>query len=188
MNAFPVALKIFVAHEDLPSGIRAVSLLNKLSASLENYLGLGDSAWQMEDNNFWNFGSLLDLDLREQVLAACIEADIIVISAGGQTQLPASVKTWIESALGRKEGRPSAVVAIFSGRQEPSTNSLLPIAYLRQLAERHGVDFFSNLDNQPQPGDSAIEAVFYPRFESDAEFSHDASANEFENKRWGIND
>jgi len=188
MNANHAAPKIIVAHEDLPTGIRAVALLNKLSARLENYGGEGDRTWRMENHDVWNFKCLQDLALREQALAASIDADIIVIAAGSQSQLPSWVKDWIENALGQKQGIPAAMVAIFCGRQESPAYSLPPIAYLRQLAELHGMDFFCNLDNQTSPGDSSIEVFFNPRFETDTEHSHDALAYEFETQRWGINE
>jgi hypothetical protein len=184
MNIIHAALKIIVAHEDSLTGIRAVALLNKLSARLENNLSLGDSPWQIENSNLWNFECLQDLDLREQALAAGVDADIILISAGSQTQLPTWVKTWIDKALGQKQGRPSAMVAMFCGRQEPSAPWLRSVACLRQLAKQHGADFFCNLDKRPH---SDTEAVFHPRFENDSEFSHDALADEFEKQRWGIN-
>ncbi len=188
MNAIQPALNIVVAHENSLTGIRAVAFLNQLSARLEDHLNLGESPWHMDNNNFWNFECLQDMDLREQALTASVDADIILIAAGSQPYLPAWVRTWIESALGKKQGRPSAMVAMFCARQEPPATSLYPIGYLRQLAEQHGVDFFCNLDRRPQPGDADSKAVFNPRFESDSELLQDASVGDFEMRRWGINE
>ena len=182
------ALKIIVAHEDSLTGIRAVGLLNKLAAHLENHLGLAGCPLQVESNNLWNFECLRDLDLRAEALSASADADIILISAGSQTQLPAWVKTWIEGVLGRTQRRPSAMVAMFNGRPEPSATSLRPAAYLRQLAELHGVDFFCNLDLRTAPITTDRQAAFPSGFEHDSGFSSDGSSDDFKIRRWGTNE
>ncbi|HEY1663708.1 MAG TPA: hypothetical protein VGI03_14920 [Verrucomicrobiae bacterium] len=148
MKELNSVFKIVIVHDDLISAIQAVEMLKRLAERLESEHGIGCNIWQTI-NNIWKFDWLEDPELWEQVVANTIEADMIIISAGSSTELPACVRNWIEKALPRKQGEPTALVALIGGERKNRSESSQSGVFLRQMAQQFGFDFFCNLDHQP---------------------------------------
>ena len=128
------AFQVFVLHEDTITGVRAAAVLGRLADFLERE--------PVMQNEIWKFDSLAHPALCEQALAQAIEADMIIVSAGGGGPLPLPVARFLSAALAHKQDRPSALVALLdlkAGRQP------FPLrADLQELAEKFCVDFFCN--------------------------------------------
>jgi hypothetical protein len=139
-------LKIIIVHENLIGGIAAVAVLRRLVAQLEAELEIKSGAWQI-DSNVWKFEMMRDPELCAQAAAEAAEADMMIISVGG-AGLPARVGDWLESVLPMKDGRPAALVALLDRENDASGEPPRSGAYLRRLAEQHGLDFFCNTDDQ----------------------------------------
>lgn len=150
-------LKIILVHENLIAGIAALAVLRRLVAQLEAELEIKSGAWHV-DSNVWKFEMLRDPELRVQAAAEAAEADMIIISVGN-AGLPASVRDWLESALPMKDGRPAALVALLDRGNAASGEPPRSGAYLRRLAERYGLDFFCNSDDQSRHIASGIESI-----------------------------
>ncbi len=159
MNSFSTTLfKVTIVHEDTVTGLQATEVLKRLAAQLSGRLGMEISPWEF-DNHVWKFDWLNEPEVFQEAVSTSVEADMIIISARAEDELPINIRSWIESVLPRKEGDCSALVAVLTRNENASTTALAPARYLRQLAQTHGVDFFCNLDDHPQHVQSGLEAV-----------------------------
>src|SRR5262245_9405073 len=131
------AFRIVTKYEDFAAGLRAVQMLERLSARLRSEFQLISSVWKFE---------LLDnRTLRDQAAAEAAAADLIIISTSSAADLPDSVKNWIAGWVPNKQGYRTALVALF-GREETSTSQPPPVwTYLRDAAENAKMDFFCNV-------------------------------------------
>ena len=165
-------LKIIIVHESLIGGIACVAVLRRLAAQLEAELAIKGGAWQI-DSNVWKFEMVRNPELCAQATAEAAEADMIIISVGGDG-LPADVSDWLERVLPMKDGRPAALVALMERGNDISGEPLHPETSLRQLAEQHGLDFFCNTGGQSRHIASGIESVV-SRYESDSTIWRESS-------------
>jgi hypothetical protein len=141
--------KVTIVHEDSVAGIQAVDFLGRLTARLGARLNLDINPWQFY-TRAWKFDWLRDSKLWSEAVAKSVEADMIILASRVHGNLPAPVRSWIESVMPRKQSKPAALVALLDGRCENGFGALPPARYLRLLAERYGVDFVCNLDDDPQ--------------------------------------
>ena len=170
MYEFP-AFKIVVAYEDFLSGIRARDMSEKLAHRLKTEFAI--------NSDLWKFDLLMGRLLREQAADAASEADMIIISAGAGTELPAHVKGWVERWSMQKRNRLSVLIALLHQEEEPPENQIPPLChYLRQVAEKAGMDFFcktgtgdghrldfeftvGTMETQPEKTKAALEEILY---------------------------
>ena len=131
------AFKIVIAYKGCAAGFRAWGMADALGSELKPDLEIVSDLWEFEQ--------MADPQLRACATANAAEADMAVISAGGGTGLPAHVKKWIETWLGRKKDRPAALVALLDqGGNHPS--AALPLcSRLRRMATRGRVDYFCKM-------------------------------------------
>ena len=186
MNRLQSVFRITIVHEDHDTGMLATEVLNRLAARLDTELGQNEYPWLIDSNAF-EFRLLRDPDQWEQAAAGAVEADLIIISAGGARELPECVCNWIKHVLVRKQGVPAALVVLLDSGQAGHVERSQSGSYLRQLAERCRVDFFTSLDGQPPRAESAIEAVL-SGFEDDAGLVEATASRDSEWRGWGIND
>jgi hypothetical protein len=146
------AFKIVLLHEDLVSGRRGSSVVDRLAGQLEMDVG------QLE-TEMWKFSVLRDRDLRAHAMTPLIQANMIIIAAAGGTDLPMHIREMIEAALRLRGDHDAAIVALFDW--ENATWDELPRAgrYLKRLAEKTGLDFFCNKGEwQPKAQTGEISA------------------------------
>lgn len=137
----PYPLRAILVYEDVAAALRAQDLIHRLASELQPEFELS--------NEVWKFELLRHLQLKEEARAEAVEADLIIISAGKDTELPEMITSWIESWLADKVGRHTSLIALFN-REEPSTAEadVKPQSareYLRRAAEIGGMDFFCNI-------------------------------------------
>ena len=130
------AFKILVLHEDTLTGVRATSVLERLTDQLEVVSAIKSKVWK--------FDSLSHPELWEQAAVQAGEADMVVVSACGNHLLPPCVRSLIEDALSCRYGRKAAVVALLDWDLELSPQPSPLYTSLRQLTEKWGMDFFCN--------------------------------------------
>jgi hypothetical protein len=186
MNVLDSIFKVIIVHEDPVSGQQAASVLRRLAARLESEFAI-EGAMSETSGNVWKFEGLQNPEQMELAVAKAAEADMIIISAGNLSKLPDCVRNWLESALPRKRGEPAALVALLDRTTETHTATSHPGDYLRELAERFGLDFFCNAD-ETRRRDSGIAAVL-SRAEDDSAPRPESISYQANNYRgWGIND
>ena len=143
---------IVLLHEDLVSGIRGSSVLERLAGQLEMESG-------QLDIEIWKIAVLRDARLRGRVITALAHANMIIVSAAGGAELPDHIKELIETSCARRSDRDAAIVALLDW--ERATSGQMPRVgrYLRRLAAQTGMAFFCNQGaGQPRlerAGDSA---------------------------------
>ena len=130
------ALKVVIAYETFAAAVRAKEMSGRLTAELNSSCEVGS----ME--------SLIHLPLRQLAATGAAEADIVVIASQNPEALPIHVKDWIEDWLPRKKRGPTALVALFDEEREPPQEPSSLGIYLGLIAERGGMDFFSNADDR----------------------------------------
>jgi hypothetical protein len=185
MNTLDSVFKITMVHEGSIAGQQAADLLTRLRAELQTQLGMDLNAWEV-CHHVWPFEWLQHHKPWKQALAEAADADMIVVSTGGNTELPACIRSWLEQVLARIKDGPVALVALLDGRRENAAASP-PARYLRQLAEQRGADYFCNLDFQPPRVQPASEPV-PSSFEEDSMFLQEAPTGDSAQGAWGINE
>jgi hypothetical protein len=129
------AFKIVIAYENLAAGLRAKEMTERLAAQLESELEV--------KSDLWKFEMLDHPQLRGHAATAAAAADMVVVSTGRSDELPAHVQTWIDDWLPLKKGGVTALVALVDPATESPGKPSRLCAYLRQVAEEGGMDFFS---------------------------------------------
>lgn len=180
------AFKVIIVHEDTIAGLQATHILKQVAANLAAQLGMEVNPWEI-CSHVWHFEWLQDPKLNEQAVAESATADIIIISTESETELPVSVRGWIESVLPRKQGAPMALVAFLGGRKELHAATLPCTIYLRQLAQQYGVDFICNAPDKRTGIESAVASAF-SRVEEDSALLQEARPYEPSPRGWGLND
>ena len=128
------SFNIVIAYEDFVTGKRAKKTYDYLVANLGH-----DCEFC---NQMWKFEVLGISKLREMAAKDAVMADVIIISAHGDTDLPAEVKAWIESWLAQKTN----AIALVAQFDSPHENPLLRAAacnYLDNVARRADMEFFA---------------------------------------------
>jgi hypothetical protein len=151
------ALNMAIAYEDFAAGLHAMRTFQGLFDD-------GQRQLQFNMRNAWKFDFLRITELREAAITETVRADLIIVSVHAAKELPATVKWWIETAVERREGDPGALVLLYDRhRRNGSKRPPSAEAYLTELAERAGLDFFargaSTESMRPTPEENSDEPV-----------------------------
>jgi hypothetical protein len=130
-------LKAVLIYEDIAAGVRARWFCQKLARALDCAL----------EEKMWNFHVLGIREIRNSSAIAARSADIVVVSVSGHTELPGTIRVWLEMWLLLLRKKKPALVGLFnlSSRQRSASFS----ACLRRVAERGGIDFFPRQMSAP---------------------------------------
>lgn len=131
---------VVIAYEDFETGKHAKHTYD----FLVEHLGRESQF----TNQMWKFDILRIPKLREIATKDALDADIIIVSSRGDDDLPAPVKSWIESWL-TEPGHALALVALFSGPREEAPARRCIRAYLAAAARRGKMEFFAQPDDWP---------------------------------------
>jgi hypothetical protein len=138
--------KTVIAYDTLSSAIHAKEMSERVAVHMES------------EFDAWPFELLAVSCVREQAIRTAAAADMVILAAHGAVELPDPVKNWIESALRQKHNGSAALVALLHDDWITSAKPPPLCAYLQQIAERSGVEFFCNLG--PWRGEYAIEGGY----------------------------
>lgn len=137
----PSNFNVVIAYEDFEAGKHAKKTYDFLVEHLGRECHLS--------NQMWKFDVLRLPKLLAMAAKDASEADIILVSSHGGSDLPVEVQHWLEAWL-REPGQALALVALFDRPREHT----LPIrSYLAGIARRAHTAFFAQPDDWPQPGD-----------------------------------
>jgi hypothetical protein len=101
--------------------------------------------------DLWTFELLRHPRLRDWAATEAGGANMIIIAARGDKELPDHVKAWIESWLPQRREGLGILVGILGEEAEPPGETRL-CACLRQMAEKGHMRFFSQADRWSQLG------------------------------------
>jgi hypothetical protein len=149
------SLNVVIAYEDFETGKHAKRTYDFL---VEN---IGRD-WHLT-NQMWKFDVLVLPKLRDIAVEDAVRADIIMISSRGR-ELPAHVKTWIESWL-TVASNPLALVALFEYAREGAGPGNAARSYLADVARRGNMEFFAQPDAWPRhiTAEATVGACEEPR-------------------------
>ncbi len=174
------ALKVHLIYEDTETGLRAKQAVDRLGErfNLETDACL----------NPWRFDRLWEPTLREQALNEAAEADILLVSAHGQDELPPAILAWLEQWLASDHAGPRALVLSFDARARGSTGANQILASLHAAARLAGVDVLPHFGATLTPDwEMTIEDLHY-RAEAQTVLLNDALLQVEQHTRWGINE
>jgi len=129
-----LATKIVIASEDANGAVRA----REVSEHLARELSPGAEV----SSEVWRFNFLRHEDVRNVAAASITDADIVVVSARDEGELPPHVKIWIEDWAPVTRERPTALLALVDRQPEISPSLPSICSYLRRIARRAGMHFY----------------------------------------------
>ena len=127
-------LNVVIAYDSVAAGQRAMHSLS----FLERKIGDGMNV----DPRLWGFEFLEDSGMRDQAEVDGSEADMLIVSAGGESDLPATVKSWVTKCLAQRFGN-GAVVALLGTTDNFDRPDSARFQFLQSAAIEAGIDFFA---------------------------------------------
>ena len=120
-------------YEDLNSGKRSWNFYEELTRKFE------------EDFEFshlmWSFSMLADPQTLHLAARSAADANLVILSSTGATELPARVKDWVECWVRFANSQNSALVTLMDHKAKAGTVALTH-SYLRQVVGSRKIDFF----------------------------------------------
>jgi hypothetical protein len=135
------ALEVFVAHQDLATGVRAKQTLDRLCRQLKpaHFLHL----------HLWRFELLEDSILWREAVRNASRADILFFSLHGNQLLPSGLCHWFKHWLLLRDERPCALVVSLDYSERDSESGRNVLECLRTLAATGGIEVFPYFDAMP---------------------------------------
>ena len=137
-------LRVLVMYGDFAGGLGAKRFLDRISRQLDSAAGLSA--------NFWRFDLLGEVSLCEQAAVEAAAVDVILLVVGGQRQLPATVKDWMNRWLDHQGGHPCAFGVLLDRECAGSPEENPAVASVREFAAAAATDFFCGLSEAAIPG------------------------------------
>jgi hypothetical protein len=181
VGAGALRLDALVVYEDFATGLRA-------KHALDHAVQLLESAADVQVN-LWRFDLLGEPGLRQRAAQEAAGADLVFLSAHGQSGLPRTVNQWFQDCFARRGSEPCALaVSLDAGAKDtPSVSRLLEV--LGAAARLAGVDMFVQFGEPQEELESAIEGIRQCAETTTMileEFLHRAGGHSF--RDWGINE
>jgi len=110
-DAAPPPLNVAIIYDHQTAYRRAVRLLASTLVGCESAEEIRPRPWRCEELQA-NASAKL-------ALTDAAETDVFLISTAAHVELPAGVLGWLEVAFKRRDGRPTAVMALFNGEDDP---------------------------------------------------------------------
>src|SRR5256885_686123 len=130
------AFNVVLLYQDLASGLRAIRAFNYVVHQLDMQADFRV--------NVWNFDLLLELVKRKRVGNEALDADILMLAAHGQRELPGAVHSWLKLWLNLKKDRSAALVVSLDASAKDSEGGNPILRRLRPLVTGAGVELFSH--------------------------------------------
>jgi hypothetical protein len=126
-------IKFVIGYEDFGTGQRAMKSCKQLMDRL------GDQFQYL--TSFWKFDLLRVPKLKDLAAQEASEADVLILSVHGPGELQPAVKSWLSALPRKQQGCTKALVALVDDADDSSTDQNHIADYLRQAAEKAGLDF-----------------------------------------------
>jgi hypothetical protein len=122
--------KAVLIYRDFTAGLRARQFCETLTRTLDIRL----------EEQMWNFDVLGIREIRNQAASAARKADIVVLSLSDHTELPGTIRAWLDMWLWLLDKKKPAFVGLFYPSATQKTASIR--AYLCSIARQGGIAFF----------------------------------------------
>jgi hypothetical protein len=138
--------KAVLIYENFAPGLRARWFCERLGRTLEGAL----------EEKMWNFEVLAIRELRNAAASAARNADLLIVSVSSHTELPSTIRAWLDMWVWLLDKNKPALVALFDSSALRNVASIR--GYLSAVAQRGGIDFFPHEITSPVRQDS-VQAV-----------------------------
>ncbi len=144
-----LSLNVVVAFEDLETGARAKSTLDRV----KEQLGL-----EVEMSlKLWKFDWLREPGVRQQAARDASEAALIIVSSHGKGEWPAPVKEWMAMWQERQTDEPRGLVVLLDGEAGHEGAGHPMLTYLQDMARHARLELFFRFFEPPPV---ALNSVF----------------------------
>jgi hypothetical protein len=123
-------LRTVVIYEGIAAGMRARWFCERLAHALDCTL----------EEKMWNFDVLGIREVRMASAIAGRKGDILIVSVSGDTELPGTIRVWLDMWLLLLSKKKPALVGLFNSTPQQKIESVH--SYLSTVAERGGMGFF----------------------------------------------
>lgn len=171
---------VVVMYADRATRERAIRVCDHMALELSREFDF-DFSW-------WKFDYLRDAKVAKLGAAAAAQADMIIFSAHADGELPATVTSWIESWVSKRDDRPSALVALIGTMEDPQKGLTPAHFYLRNVAQRAKMDYLPHAMvplSDAQYG--SVESILR-RAETTTPFLQEILNHTAPTTHWGINE
>jgi hypothetical protein len=128
----PALFKVVIMYEDFVTGKRAMKGLDYVARELGSDLEFSHSMWRLD--------VLQEPTLNDMAAPGLAEADLLIISLRGDTQLPAKIRELVDERLAQTAYHDCALVALFGAGPAATRSSVS--SWLAKLARQHALDLF----------------------------------------------
>ena len=167
-------LTVVIAFEDAASRQWALQTYGQIIHQMDESEARVRTVW-------WKLDALMDAGLARTAAQSAAGADMIVIAAHGDRELPSETKTWIKQWLPHKAYGGSALVALLDGQHYGPAHR-----FLQTAASRGNMDFLYRpveIVRHSLP----IHVLPAPKTTGDTAFGVEET-DSFSTARWGINE
>jgi len=138
-------------YENFVAGVRARWFCARLVRALDSTL----------EEQMWNFDVLGIRDVRNAAASVARTADVVILSMSGYTELPGTVRAWLDMWLWLLEKENPALVTLFDSSAPRNIASIC--AYLQQHSRRAGTDFFAHEITLPMRPQRVGFSLLFPQ-------------------------
>lgn len=175
-----LAVDVLLIYEDLSTGLRARRAFEEAVQRIEM-----PADFKVD---LWRFDLLWESALREAALKQAAKAGVLVISAHGRTELPATVQVWLSQWLERKDDQPCALVLSLDQEIEGTPSAKRILDFLQARAREVGVEVFAHFGTAPEPGwDLTVESLRH-RADTRTAILDDILRRPQPHSHWGLNE
>lgn len=93
------------------------------------------------NTSIWSFAALQAAELSKIAFHDALSAKLIIIAAQGSTELPAAVRSWVQSWLPAKKGQTAALVSLLDHSLVHDQHESPVRAFLKNAADQAGLEF-----------------------------------------------
>ena len=130
------AFNVVIAYDKAESASRAMRLVDGLVAEFGNDF--------MVHRDLWRFDILALPGVREETSTSAAQANLVVVAADGDTDLPVPVKTWLERWSAESIPGTAALAAVLRTSPSPAQGQSPAHRFLQATARQAGQEFFAH--------------------------------------------
>src|SRR5271165_7177320 len=124
-------LRAVLIYENFATGVRARGFCERLVRASDNTL----------EEQMWSFDVLGIREARNAAASAARKADVVIVSVLGHTDLPSTIRAWLDMWFWLLDKQNPALVALFDSSTSPNIGSIR--AYLSNIARSARIEFFT---------------------------------------------
>ena len=137
-------LRVSIIYEDLASGVRAKSCLDRLAQNLN----VNPEEFSIR---LWSFSYLSEPRLRSQAAREAARFEMVVLATRGCGEPPATVKEWMAEWLQYREAGPCALALMPDEREQKYVGGTALLKYMARVANAGGLDLVHPFGELPAP-------------------------------------